>query len=114
MLRRLLRHGNPVASNAVEALLALFAWDAVIHIMAPTVYHDPVKIMVLTDENPTYFSKLTISLLSDHTLWFLGFSTFAKVLMQYKSVPTFLKTLVEKVQDLKPSPTGEITPRLHF
>ncbi|KAL7682652.1 hypothetical protein Plhal304r1_c047g0128721 [Plasmopara halstedii] len=57
MLRRLLRHRKAVPSNAVEALLALSAWDAVIHIMVPTVYHDPVKIMVLTDENPTYFSS---------------------------------------------------------
>ncbi|GMF42040.1 unnamed protein product [Phytophthora fragariaefolia] len=53
--------------------------------MAPTVYHDPVKLQVLTDENPQFLTSLTIPLLSDHTLWLLGFSAFAKDLLQQEA-----------------------------
>ncbi|TDH72012.1 uncharacterized protein CCR75_000128 [Bremia lactucae] len=114
LLPRILKYGKPVPPGGMEALLALSAWDTILHIMAPTVYHDPVKIMALTDENPRYFSSLTIPLLTDHSLWLLGFSNFAADLLQYGQVPTFLKTLVTKIQGLKPSPTGEFTPHIHF
>ncbi|KAL8004718.1 hypothetical protein Plhal703r1_c09g0047671 [Plasmopara halstedii] len=110
MLQRILKDGKSIMPGATDALLALSAWDVVIHIMAPSVHHDPVKVLVMTEENPRYFSSLTTHLSSDHTLWLLGLSTFAKDLAQYESVPAFLKTLVHKIQGLKPSPSEELTP----
>ncbi|KAF4027978.1 Reverse transcriptase (RNA-dependent DNA polymerase) [Phytophthora infestans] len=83
LLKRILRHAAPDLDLPTHALLTLSAWDVVLHIMAPTVYHDPVKLHVLTDENPQFLTSLTIPLLSEHTLWLLAFSSFATDLVQY-------------------------------
>ncbi|KAL7685183.1 hypothetical protein Plhal304r1_c032g0103741 [Plasmopara halstedii] len=90
MLCRLLQNDNPVPLTAVDAVFALFAWDAGICIMALNVYHDRVKILVLTDQNPKYFANFSIPLLTDDTSRLPGFYTFANDLMQYKSVTSFL------------------------
>ena len=82
--------------------------------MARTVYHDPHKLHILTDAIPEFLVNLTIPLLSDNTLWLLGFSSFAKDLLQYETVPDFSKSLVQAVQALKPDAEGAYTPRLHF
>ena len=114
MLRQLLGHIEPLSSEARHALFVLSTWDLVFHIMAPTVYQDPSKLFILTDSIPEYLVNLTIPLLSDNTLWLLGFSSFAKDLLQYDTVPDFLKTLIQDVQALKPDANGLLTSRLHF
>ncbi|CAI5713324.1 unnamed protein product [Peronospora destructor] len=73
-----------------------------------------VLLYVLTDAVPDFLVNLTIPLLSDNTLWLLGFSSFAKDLLQYKSAPNLLKSLVLAVQALAPEADGTLTPRLHF
>lgn len=114
MLKRIMKHATLVSPDSEQALMLLSAWDVVLHIMAPTVYHDPVKLQVLTDENPQFLTSLTIPLLTDHTLWLLGYSPFARDLLKYAGVPDFLKNLIRNIQAIKPSKTGELTPRLHF
>ncbi|CAI5717567.1 unnamed protein product [Peronospora effusa] len=90
ILKKLLRR-SPHASSK-PALLVLSKWDVVIHIMAPTVYHDALKLFVLLDDSPRFFVNLAIPLLTDETLWRLGFSSFAMELLQYDRAPDFLKT----------------------
>ena len=97
-----------------EALFTLSCWDLILHIMMPTVYHNPLKLFVLSQEHPLFYVNITIPLLSDKTLWLLGFSSFAKALLQYDTVPAFLKTLVQDVQALVPTSDGQLTPYLHF
>ena len=60
-----------------------------------------------------FFVNPAIPLLTDETLWRLGFSSFAMELLQYDRAPDFLKSLVLAVQALSPSQTGVMTPRLH-
>lgn len=114
MLKTILGTVEPISTQDKKALFVLSSWDLVLHIMAPTVYHDPNKLYILTDAIPDFLVNLTIPLLSDNTLWLLGFSSFAKDLLQYETVPDFLKSLVQAVQALKPDADGAFTPRLHF
>ncbi|CAI5721077.1 unnamed protein product [Peronospora destructor] len=65
MLRQLMGHIEPHTSEAKQALFVLSSWDLVLHIMAPTVYHDFYKLLVLTDSIPDFLVNLMIPLLSD-------------------------------------------------
>ena len=101
ILKKLLRCSPDAAFKPV--LLVLSKWDVVIHIMAPTAYHDALKLFVLLDDSPRFFVNLAIPLLTDETLWRLGFSSFAMELLQYDRAPGFLSTFVLAVQALPPS-----------
>ncbi|KAL7694057.1 hypothetical protein Plhal304r1_c002g0005481 [Plasmopara halstedii] len=114
MLKHILGHVEPISPQAKKALFVLSSWNLVLHVMAPTVYHGPLKLYVVTDAVPDFLVNLTIPLLSNTTLWLLGFSPFANDLLQYDSVPDFLKTLVQAVQALKSDDEGSLVPRLHF
>ncbi|GMF37266.1 unnamed protein product [Phytophthora lilii] len=112
--KHILKKAKPKQPDAKHHLLTLAAWDVVVHIMAPTVYQDPLKLFVLTGESPRFLTNLTIPLLTDQVLWKLSFSSFAMELLDYETAPDFLKSLIEDVQAMKPSSTGDLTPRLHF
>uniref|UniRef100_A0AAV1V1X9 Uncharacterized protein n=1 Tax=Peronospora matthiolae TaxID=2874970 RepID=A0AAV1V1X9_9STRA len=114
MLKNLLGHGPPILAQDKKALFAPSSWDLVLHIMALTVYHDPIKLFVLMGTIPDFLVDLRVPLLSDNTLWLLGFSYFAKDLLQYETVPDSLKSLVQAVQALKPNAKGSPSHRLHF
>ncbi|POM66270.1 Hypothetical protein PHPALM_17897 [Phytophthora palmivora] len=114
ILERMMKHSDHKRQTDFSSLLTLSAWDGVLHVMAPTVYHDPAKLLVLTGDNPQYLTGLTIPLLADHTLWQVALSTLGKEILGYNQVPNFLKSLISEVQALKPSNTGELAPRLRF
>ncbi|CAI5737118.1 unnamed protein product [Peronospora destructor] len=81
---------DPISTQAKNALFVLSTWDLVLHIMAPTVYHDPLKLYVLTD---ALFRERSIAV---------------------RIGSDFLKTLCLAVQALTPEEDGTLTPRLHF
>ncbi|RLN58204.1 hypothetical protein BBJ28_00025010 [Nothophytophthora sp. Chile5] len=101
-------------SNEVQTLLTLAAWDIALHIMAPTVYQDPLKLLVLTGENPRFLTNLTIPLLTDRVLWKLSFSSLATELHEYSTTPDFIKALIEAVQAIKPPSDDNSIVNLHF